>query len=930
MMTDCTAAIPAVAASAMKRSAAARPASAFGLGGLGIRFKLQIAFGAVAGMTVIAAAIAIMSFSATESGLQSVANYEVPLMTSALRLSVTSGEISAAASRFVSAKTADEQKEISTLIQERNKTLKATMERLRAGRDSKAFAAVEAASQRLDSNLKALEVAITERSALRGNLESKIDAVHKVHARISEKLNPIVDDSYFDVVTTAEDVGKTGDKIVKSLVNDGLQLMQTIVQIGSETNLITGLLTASALTSSRPILVLLEDRFTASAQRAQKLLAKLPKDPKFDKLRSQMNALVQLADFKTHADGASDAMRMQNIFRSHETLANLLISLIDDLNFDLVLQSESAVKRSSKTVKELVATQIVGLRNALEIAAHTHLVTNLISEGSVARDAALLVPIQDRFKASADLLQKVSKTLSQQDVKTSIVQLLGLGPGDDGVFALRARELAAAVRADRTVEENVKIQRELDQAVSTLVGETEQRMKSGTTQLMQELGRNRILLLIVAVVSLLAAGAIALFYVQRSLIRRLTSIGDTMRRLSSGESEVVVASVEDRDEIGDMARAVVVFRDAGLEKIRLESRTAEERREAEEERRRNAGSQARAAEEQAGVVESLAAGLRSLSAGDLTFRLPDHFPETYKQIRDDFNSAISGLQDTIQAIATATREVAGTAAEISASTTDLSLRTEQQSAGLEQTAAAMGELSATVKKNAESARQANQFASGTREVAERGGAVVAQTVEAMARIEESSHKISDILGVIEEIARQTNLLALNAAVEAARAGEAGRGFAVVASEVRSLAQRSSQAAKDIKQLITSSSGQVREGVELVNRAGASLAEILESIKRVAQIVAQIASASGEQSTGIDQVNLALTQMDEMTQQNSALVEENAAAAKALEQQSNGMDERVSYFRVEDARSAGAWRPVPDAMSQQPGSSGRRQALSARR
>ena len=181
--------------------------------------------------------------------------------------------------------------------------------------------------------------------------------------------------------------------------------------------------------------------------------------------------------------------------------------------------------------------------------------------------------------------------------------------------------------------------------------------------------------------------------------------------------------------------------------------------------------------------------------------------------------------------------------------------------------------------------------------------MVAQAVGAMARIEESSRKISDIISVIDEIARQTNLLALNAAVEAARAGEAGRGFAVVASEVRSLAQRSSQAAKDIKDLITNSSNQVQEGVELVNRAGGSLTEIVELIKKVAAIVSEIASASGEQSTGCDQVNAALNQMDQVTQQNSALVEQNAAAAKALEQQSHAMDERVSFFRLEQVAAA---------------------------
>jgi methyl-accepting chemotaxis protein len=215
----------------------------------------------------------------------------------------------------------------------------------------------------------------------------------------------------------------------------------------------------------------------------------------------------------------------------------------------------------------------------------------------------------------------------------------------------------------------------------------------------------------------------------------------------------------------------------------------------------------------------------------------------------------------------------------------------------------MEEMSATVRKNTVNAQHANELTQATCTVADRGGQVVTQAVSAMSRIEESSGKIADIIGVIDEIARQTNLLALNAAVEAARAGDAGRGFAVVASEVRSLAQRSSQAAKEIKDLITTSSSQVRAGVDLVNRAGTSLEEIVLSIKRVATIVAEIANASNEQAIGLDQINKALTQLDEVTQQNSALVEENAATAKTLENQSAAMGERIEFFRLEERADA---------------------------
>jgi methyl-accepting chemotaxis protein len=404
-------------------------------------------------------------------------------------------------------------------------------------------------------------------------------------------------------------------------------------------------------------------------------------------------------------------------------------------------------------------------------------------------------------------------------------------------------------------------------------------------------------LTLVLFIGLLAVTSSLTVFVALSITRPIAQLVATMGELAQGHNDIDVHGTKRQDEIGQMARAVLVFRDAAIEKIRLEEQAAEQRRDAEELRRRNAEAQAR-------VVELLAKGLKNLSDGDLTFRLSDGFSDAYRQIKDDFNAALARLQATIQAIASATREVAGASSEISGGTTDLSQRTEEQAASLEETSASMEQISATVKKNAENATEADRLTAGTRQFADRGGVVVAEAVSAMARIAESSHKISDIIGVIDEIARQTNLLALNAAVEAARAGEAGRGFAVVASEVRSLAQRSSQAAKDIKDLITNSAGQVQEGVDLVNRAGASPTEIVESIKKVAAIVSDIAAASAEQSTGIDQINVALSQMDEVTQQNSALVEQNAAAAKALEQQS-AMDQQVSFFRLGDARPQAA-------------------------
>ncbi|MGA2894611.1 MAG: methyl-accepting chemotaxis protein [Xanthobacteraceae bacterium] len=413
---------------------------------------------------------------------------------------------------------------------------------------------------------------------------------------------------------------------------------------------------------------------------------------------------------------------------------------------------------------------------------------------------------------------------------------------------------------------------------------------------------------LLAAAILLAGGMMVL--VSRHVTGPLRAIQAAMFKLAGGDFNVVLPGLQRKDEIGAVANAVERFKVLAVEKARDAADETMRRQQAEADQKaqaaraeadtqaRTAAERARTSAEQARAFGALGVALGNLADGDVTFRLTEDIPDDYRQIKDDFNGAIGRLHETIQAVAGTTSDVANAAGEISTATSDLSQRVEEQAASLEQTSASMEEISATVKTNAENAHQANELTNSTRDVADRGGKVVAEAVTAMSLIEESSRQISDIIGVIDEIARQTNLLALNAAVEAARAGDAGRGFAVVASEVRSLAQRSSEAAKNIKDLIAKSSSRVQEGVGLVNRAGTALSEIVGSIKQLAGIVADIANASAEQSSGLDQINKALAQMDEATQQNSALVEENAATAKTLEQQSRDMQERIAFFRLD--------------------------------
>ncbi len=297
-------------------------------------------------------------------------------------------------------------------------------------------------------------------------------------------------------------------------------------------------------------------------------------------------------------------------------------------------------------------------------------------------------------------------------------------------------------------------------------------------------------------------------------------------------------------------------------------------------------------------LAQLAGALAALAEGDLTHRVDGQAQGVFARLREDTNRTVAKLTEIIVGIQESADTIRRAASEIAAGNTDLSDRTEQQAASLEETASSMEELTSAVKQNADNAQQANGLVQNTGEVARSGGQVMDEVVATMRAISTSSQRIGEIIGVIDGIAFQTNILALNAAVEAARAGEQGRGFAVVASEVRSLAQRSADAAKEIKDLIEASTRTVGEGAALVNRAGATMHEIVGSVQRVTGLIGEISAASGEQSSGIEQVNRTVAQLDEVTQRNAALVEEATAAARSMEEQAGGLAAAVAVFRIE--------------------------------
>ncbi|HEV7259819.1 MAG TPA: methyl-accepting chemotaxis protein [Bosea sp. (in: a-proteobacteria)] len=408
---------------------------------------------------------------------------------------------------------------------------------------------------------------------------------------------------------------------------------------------------------------------------------------------------------------------------------------------------------------------------------------------------------------------------------------------------------------------------------------------------------------IIAGLVIAAVAGVALFLLVRRMMKPLGSLKAAMERLAAGDLASVVPSFRS-GEFADMAGAVAVLRNAAIEKERLEVEAAsqaslmdETRRSTEEQRQLSAQQRLEQAQQLEKVVGALADGLAELSHGNLTYRIELDLPADYVKLRDDFNATVERLSSTVKTIQATTADVGLAAREINTGADDLSKRTEEQASSLEETAATTEELAASVKATAQASRQAAAVADEAMQAAQSGGLIAGQAVDAMARIEAASTKISDIIRVIDDIAFQTNLLALNAAVEAARAGDAGKGFAVVASEVRTLAQRSSEAAKDISALISSSNGEVGEGVKLVRQAGAQLSQILASSQKVADTIAEISAASGEQASGIDEMSQAVAHLDEMTQANAALAEQSAASAGSLTGRIGQLNDLVAAFRT---------------------------------
>ncbi|MBY5868249.1 methyl-accepting chemotaxis protein [Rhizobium leguminosarum] len=406
----------------------------------------------------------------------------------------------------------------------------------------------------------------------------------------------------------------------------------------------------------------------------------------------------------------------------------------------------------------------------------------------------------------------------------------------------------------------------------------------------------QMLVLGVGSIVMLLVGVLA-FYAIRLSVKPLQALTASVHSISAGNLEGAIPCVEKRNEFGDIGRALALFRDSARARRDLETQAGEQRELSDAERARNDADKRSLDGQIDFAVNQLAAGLGRLSQGDVSQTIGTPFVGRLEQLRVDFNASLLRLQDTLSGIRDSAATIQRNSGAVSASASELSKRTEAQAANLEETAAAVEEITVTVRSSAERAREANNVVAATKKTADNSGAVVGDAVAAMDRIEQASQRIEQIIEVIDDIAFQTNLLALNAGIEAARAGEAGKGFAVVAQEVRELAQRSADAAREIKSLIETSSREVTAGSELVQKTGSVLASISQEIIAISGHVETIATASRDQSAALQEVNGSVNAMDQMTQKNAAMVAETTQASRLLAGEADTLMALIERFRI---------------------------------
>ncbi len=713
-------------------------------------------------------------------------------------------------------------------------------------------------------------------------IEAQVLKLQNVSQSLQRKMTLLANAAYTKLSRKGWTVARAIDHEITALIDDEFAFEQVLLITRAEMNLLAGSAVALSLSQDPVVKSALREMALTSQDRLETLLEAIgTREQNLIDVTVLADAVTTLTTVVRQGTVSSIGL-MRTAIDAHHQADQVLSTAIEVLEAKSAIRAEHVKAENKDAVVSLLQNEVISLNRIL-------VTTNAISGyqvgvlGVVAAETSADVDAAQVNMAEAMNTIDLYKRFELDVLDEEYEALQALNHPETGIVSLKKRVLAANEREHQAMTETAAAVSKISQISNSLSLQVRNGIGTMAADISDEMKEvEKYMTALVATVA--GIFVVSLLLMQLWVSRPLKRISTATERLASGNREPITGFDRASSEIFAIAQSLSVFRDGIVE---------HEARNAEAERTRQAHQ-----EEQDVAVRALAEGLSRLAQGDLGARLDTPLAEGYEQLRTDFNNSVTTLNETIGQAVDAAASLLGGAGEISQASDDLSHRTESQAATLEETAAALDELTMSVKAAAESARNVERTVSDARDQAAESEAVVKSAVGAMTEIEQSSNHISQIIGVIDDIAFQTNLLALNAGVEAARAGEAGRGFAVVASEVRALAQRSSDAAMEIKTLISASSTQVESGVDLVGKAGGALQKIMERVNAISQLVSQIATGAEEQSLGLNEINVGMSQLDQVTQQNAAMVEEATAASQLLKSDASNLSGLMSQFSTE--------------------------------
>ncbi|WP_424944145.1 methyl-accepting chemotaxis protein [Aliiroseovarius crassostreae] len=806
----------------------------------------------------------------------------------------------------------------------------------------------------LDATKSALDALIETRVAelsAQLSIEDARKEMSKKGAEVAALLAQLTEEARGQLVEAGRDtVGKV-DETLRELVERDVAALEHALTVQSQVNDLSGVALALAQTQDAALIRQLRSKGQAARQGLASLLPDMAlqtgAEDQADDHRAALQDLLTIYD-RTEQTPSTMTLPQRNelvstSIRAQEIWDDMIVNAVAGLT----TRAEQAGSTNASAIRLLIEWQLVELveLNQMDVALQNFFITGL--QGAATPDVTRAQTLRDDL--AMQMLDLQLKASDKGGQLTELVDgLMGIADPETGMVSARISFLAA--RKDVGANSAAATKQVL--AISAKATELGRGAMKRISEAAAHLNRN--VVSASALMKSIGGASIALFLAALSLtyfiiVRPLRKATDATVRLAQGDVRELIGLSHQRSELGQLTRALTVFRTNLVDKIRMEQEQAdaaharqqaderarrkerareaairnqeakhqaqERARQEAERKQRDTIRQAAEAERQAlteqqdQVVSILAKSLQLLADGNLLVRIHEPFADRYEDLRTDFNRAVTNLSDMMQSISQTAQSIDNNSGDISDASLDLSKRSEMSAASLGQTSATLTDLTSSVQSAADGASRVDGLVASTRNTAERSGAVVRQAVAAMEEIEESSRQISNITSVIDDISFQTNLLALNAGVEAARAGETGRGFAVVASEVRALAQRSSDAAQQISGLIANSTEQVNRGVDLVDRAGQELNQFISEVEKIADHVSDIACSAKSQSTGISEISSAIAQLDLVTQKNAAMFEETTAACQNLAGDASRLTTAMGRFVMDEAAEDRVWIDV---------------------